>query len=61
MFKITKQLVVDGNVLERIYVSKDYTFEGVEIFETKEEATEKAAELESLDNFGAKYKVTEIS
>jgi hypothetical protein len=61
MFKITKQLVVDGNVLERIYVSKDYTFEGVEIFETEEEATEKAAELESLDNFGAKYKVTKIS
>ncbi len=61
MFKITKQLVVDGKVLERIYVSKDYTFEGIEIFETEEEATEKAAELESLDNFGAKYKVTELS
>jgi hypothetical protein len=61
MFKITKQLVVDGKVLERIYVSKDYTFEGIEIFETEEEAIEKAAELESLDNFGAKYKVTEIS
>jgi hypothetical protein len=61
MFKITKQLVVDGKVLERIYVSKDYTFEGIEIFETEEEATEKAEELESLDNFGAKYKVTELS
>ena len=61
MFKITKQLVVDGKVLERIYISKDYTFEGVEVFETEEEATEKKEELESLDNFGAKYKVTEIS
>jgi hypothetical protein len=61
MFKITKQLVVDGKVLGRIYVSKDYTFDGVECFETEEEAIEKAAELESLDNFGAKYKVTEIS
>jgi hypothetical protein len=61
MFKITKQLVIDGKVLERIYVSKDYTFEGIEIFETEEEATEKAEELESLDNFGAKYKVTELS
>jgi hypothetical protein len=61
MFKITKQLVVDGKVLERIYVSKDYTFEGVEIFETEEEATEKAEKLESLDNFGSKYKVTKIS
>jgi hypothetical protein len=61
MFKITKQLVVDGNVLERIYVSKDYTFEGVEIFETEEEATEKVVELESLDNFGAKYKITHLS
>jgi hypothetical protein len=61
MFNITKQLVVDGKLLERIYVSKDYTFEGVETFETEEEATEKAAELESLDNFSAKYKVTEIS
>jgi hypothetical protein len=60
MFKITKQLVADGKVLERIYVSKDYTFEGVESFETEEEATEKKEELESLDNFGAKYKVTEI-
>jgi hypothetical protein len=61
MFKITKQLVADGKVLERIYVSKDYTFEGVESFETEEEATEKKEELESLDNFGAKYKVTKIS
>ena len=61
MIKITKQLVVDGKVLERIYVSKDYTFEAVECFETEEEATENAEELESLDNFGAKYKVTKIS
>ena len=61
MFKITKQLVADGKVLERIYVSKDYTFEGVESFETEVEATEKKEELESLDNFGAKYKVTKIS
>jgi hypothetical protein len=61
MFKITKQLVIDGKVLERIYVSKDYTFEGVESFETEGEATEKKEELESLDNFGAKYKVTELS
>jgi hypothetical protein len=61
MFKITKQLVNDGKVLERIYVSKDYTFEGVESFETEVEATEKKEELESLDNFGAKYKVTKIS
>jgi hypothetical protein len=61
MFKITKQLVVDGKVLERMYVSKDYTFDGVDAFETEEEATEKKEELESLDNFGAKYKVTEIS
>ena len=61
MFKITKQLVIDGKVLERIYVSKDYTFEGVESFETEGEATEKKEELESLDNFGAKYKVTKIS
>jgi hypothetical protein len=61
MFKITKQLVSEGKVIERIYVSKDYTFDGVELFETEEEATEKKEELESLDNFGAKYKVTEIS
>lgn len=61
MFKITKQLVVNEKVLERMYVSKDDTFEGVDLFETEEEATEKAVELESLDNFGAKYKVTEIS
>lgn len=61
MFKITKQLVSEGNVIERIYVSKDYTFEGIELFETELEATEKKEELESLDNFGAKYKVTEIS
>ena len=61
MFKITKQLVSEGNVIERIYVSKDYTFDGVELFETELEATEKKEELESLDNFGAKYKVTEIS
>jgi hypothetical protein len=61
MFKITKQLVSEGNVIERIYVSKDYTFDGIELFETEVEATEKKEELESLDNFGAKYKVTEIS
>jgi hypothetical protein len=61
MFKITKQLVNDGKLIERIYVSNDYTFEGVENFETEEEATEKKEELESLDNFGAKYKVTKIS
>jgi hypothetical protein len=61
MFKITKQLVSEGKVIERIYVSKDYTFDGVELFETDVEATEKKEELESLDNFGAKYKVTEIS
>jgi len=47
--------------MERIYVSKDETFAGVEVFETEVEATEKKEELESLDNFGAKYKVTEIS
>lgn len=61
MFKITKQLVKDGKVIERMYVSKDDTFEGVDSFETEEEATEKKEELESLDNFGAKYKVTKIS
>ena len=61
MFKITKQLVSEGKVIERIYVSKDYTFEGIELFETELEATEKKEELESLDNFGAKYKVTKIS
>jgi hypothetical protein len=61
MFKITKQLVSEVKVIERIYVSKDYTFDGVELFETDVEATEKKEELESLDNFGAKYKVTEIS
>jgi|LauGreStaDraftv2_3_1035109.scaffolds.fasta_scaffold00220_4 hypothetical protein len=61
MFKITKQLVSEGKVIERIYVSKDYTFDGIELFETEVEATEKKEELESLDNFGAKYKVTEIS
>lgn len=61
MFKITKQLVVDGKILERIYVSNDYTFEGVENLPTEEEAEEKVKELESLDNFGAKYKVTKIS
>ena len=61
MFKITKQLVVDGKVLERMYVSTDDTFEGVDAFETEEEAIQKAEELESLDNFGAKYKVTKIS
>jgi len=61
MFKITKQLVSEGKVIERIYVSKDYTFEGIELFETEIEATEKKEELESLDNFGAKYKVTKIS
>jgi hypothetical protein len=61
MFKITKQLVSEGKVIERIYVSKDYTFDGVELFETDVEATEKKEELESLDNFGAKYKVTKIS
>ena len=61
MFKITKQLVSEGKVIERIYVSKDYTFDGVELFETEVEATEKKEELESLDNFGAKYKVTKIS
>jgi hypothetical protein len=61
MFKITKQLVVDEKVLERMYVSTDDTFEGVDAFETEEEAIQKAEELESLDNFGAKYKVTEIS
>jgi hypothetical protein len=47
--------------MERIYVSKDETFEGVEVFETEAEANEKKEELESLDNFGAKYKVTKIS
>lgn len=61
MFKITKQLVKDGKVLERMYVSKDDTFEGVDPFETEEQAIEKKEELESLDNFGAKYKVTKIS
>jgi len=61
MFKITKQLVSEGKVIERIYVSKDYTFDGIELFETEVEATEKKEELESLVNFGAKYKVTEIS
>jgi hypothetical protein len=61
MFKITKQLVNDGKVIERIYVTKDDTFEGIENFETEEEATQKKEELESLDNFGAKYKVTELS
>lgn len=61
MFKITKQLVKDGKILERMYVSKDETFEGVDFLETEEEATEKVKELESLDNFGAKYKVTKIS
>jgi hypothetical protein len=61
MFKITKQLVVDEKVLERMYVSTDDTFEGVDAFETEEEAIQKAEELESLDNFGAKYKVTKIS
>ncbi len=60
MFKITKQLVVNEKVLERMYVSTDDTFEGVDTFETEEEATEKKEELESLDNFGAKYKVTKI-
>jgi len=60
MFKITKQLVVNEKVLERMYVSTDDTFEGVDAFETEEEATQKAEELESLDNFGAKYKVTKI-
>ena len=61
MFKITKQLVVNEKVLERMYVSTDDTFEGVDAFETEEEAIQKAEELESLDNFGAKYKVTKIS
>lgn len=61
MFKITKQLVKDGQILERLYVSKDDTFEGVDPFKTEEEATEKKEELESLDNFGAKYKITELS
>lgn len=61
MFKITKQLVTDGKLMERIYVSKDETFAGVEVFETEAEANEKKEELESLDNFGAKYKVTKIS
>ncbi len=61
MFKITKQLVVNEKVLERMYVSTDDTFEGVGAFETEEEAIQKAEELESLDNFGAKYKVTKIS
>ena len=45
MFKITKQLVSEGKVIERIYVSKDYTFDGVELFETEVEATEKKEEL----------------
>ena len=61
MFKITKQLVKDGKVIERIYVAKDDTFEGVGLFENREDADEKREELESLDNFGAKYKVTELS
>lgn len=61
MFKITKQLVIDGKVIERIYVSNDETFEGVNPFESGDEAEEKREELESLDNFGAKYKVTELS
>lgn len=61
MFKITKQLVSEGKVIERIYVSKDYTFDGIELFETEVEATEKKEELESLDNFGAKYKITHLS
>ena len=61
MFKITKQLVTDGKLMERIYVSKDETFAGVEVFETEVEATEKKEELESLDNFGAKYKITHLS
>lgn len=61
MFKITKQLVTNGKVLERMYVSKDETFEGVEPFENEDDATQKAEELESLDKFGAKYKVTKIS
>ena len=61
MFKITKQLVVNGKILERMYVSTDDTFEGVDAFETEEEAIQKAEELESLDNFGAKYKITHLS
>lgn len=61
MFKITKQLVTEGKVIERVYVSKDESFAGVEMFETEKEATDKVKELESLDKFGAKYKVTKIS
>jgi hypothetical protein len=61
MFKITKQLVVDGKVLPKFWVSSDVTWEGINTFETEEEATEKLEELESLDNFGAKYKITHLS
>jgi hypothetical protein len=61
MFKITKQLVVDDKVLPKFWVSSDVTWEGINTFETEEEATEKLEELESLDNFGAKYKITHLS
>lgn len=61
MFKITKQLVKNGNIIERFYVSKDETFEGVEPIENEQFANETVKELETLDKFGAKYKVTKIS
>lgn len=61
MFKIIKQLVKDDRVLSKFWVSSDDTWSGLPPFQTEEEAAEKMEELESLDNFGAKYKITQLS
>jgi len=61
MFKIIKQLVKDSRVISKFWVSSDETWSGVSIFEKEEDAAKKAEELESLDNFGAKYKITHLS
>jgi hypothetical protein len=61
MFKIIKQLVKDDRILSKFWVSSDETWSGLPPFKTEAAATKKAEELESLDNFGAKYKITHLS
>jgi hypothetical protein len=61
MFKIIKQLVKDSRVISKFWVSSDETWSGISPFKKEEDAVKKAEELESLDNFGAKYKITHLS
>jgi hypothetical protein len=61
MFKIIKQLVKDSRVISKFWVSSDETWSGLPPFKTEAAAAKKVEELESLDNFGAKYKITHLS